>query len=270
MTLDTLPKVPALSLLGFRFGSSGTHAARTMMLADLATLFERTPADATPEDYAEAIGTRNVLGKPSRKARELALKHLRVLYGLDPGNPIFRALRRLWPVSLESQPLLALTAALARDPLLRGTFPFVEGKPLGAQVDRPQMEEFLARLMPDRLSPASTKSTAQNVLATWTWAGFFTPGRHRLRSVPPASPEAVALALFLGYLEGCTGERLFSTDWMKLHREVPVAADTLARQAADKGLLVFLCAGGVTEVRFPGYLTPEEERLVLEVADVQA
>jgi hypothetical protein len=270
MTPDTLPKTSVSSLLGFRTGPSGTHAARTMMLADLATLFEHTPADAAREDYAAAVVTRNVLGKPSRKARELALKHLRALYGLDPETPIFRALRRLWPVSLESQPLLALTAALARDPLLRGTFPFVEGKPLGTPVDRPQMEEYLARLLPDRLSPASRKSTAQNILATWTWAGFFTPGRHRVRSAPPASPEAVALALFLGYLEGCTGERLFSTAWMKLHRDAPVAADTLARQAAHKGLLVYLSAGGVTEVRFPGYLTPDEERRVLEAADVQA
>lgn len=82
--------------LGFRFGINGPHAARTMMLDDLRLLLAHTPPQATRADYVSAVVESNVLGKPTRKARELALRHIATLYSLDPANPIFRALRRLW------------------------------------------------------------------------------------------------------------------------------------------------------------------------------
>ena len=110
-----------LAKLGFRFGTNGPHAARTMMLDDLQVLFAHLPAHATHADYAQAVFADNVLGKPTKKSYELALRHLTTLYGLDTSLPLFRALRRLWPVDEVAQPVLALTAALARDPLLRGT-----------------------------------------------------------------------------------------------------------------------------------------------------
>ena len=40
------------------------------------------------------------------------------------------------------------------------------------------------------------------------------------------------------------------------------------RQAGYRGLMVFMNAGGVKEVRFPGYLTPEEEQIRQEVSHV--
>ena len=65
-----------LSKLGFRFGLNGPHAARTMMLDDLRLLLAHTPATASRAEYAEAIIGANVLGKATKKARELALRHL--------------------------------------------------------------------------------------------------------------------------------------------------------------------------------------------------
>ncbi|BBA40933.1 MULTISPECIES: hypothetical protein [Burkholderia] len=100
--------------LGFRFGINGPHAARTMMLDDLRLLFSHTPPQATRADYAAAVVEANVLGKPTRKARELALRHLGTLYALDLANPIFRALRRLWDLNEAAQPLLALAVGPAR------------------------------------------------------------------------------------------------------------------------------------------------------------
>lgn len=110
-----------LTQLGFRFGLNGPHAARTMMLEDMRLLMAHVPADATRADYATAVVNDNVLGKPTKKARELALRHLTTLYALDPANPIFRALRRLWLLDEVAQPMLAITVALARDPLLSAT-----------------------------------------------------------------------------------------------------------------------------------------------------
>ena len=103
-----------------------------MMLDDLQVLLAHTQADASRADYAAAIVTDNVLGKSTKKARELALRYLGALYGLDTSNAIFRALRRLWPLDESAQPVLALAASLARDPLLRSTQDFILAKPQGA------------------------------------------------------------------------------------------------------------------------------------------
>ena len=98
----------SLSRLGFRFGINGPHAARTMMLDDLRALLAHTSADAGRADYSTAIVSDNVLGKSTKKARELALRHLATLYGLDTSNAIFRALRRLWPLDESSSPRTSL------------------------------------------------------------------------------------------------------------------------------------------------------------------
>ena len=264
----TASKLDALQALGFRFGLNGPHAARTMMLDDLCALLEHTPAHATRADYVSAVVDDNVLGKPTRKARELALRHMATLYALDPANPIFRALRRLWPIDKAAQPLLALAVALARDPLLRGTQTFILGQALGAPVQRTAVEAFLEASHPERFSPASLKSFAQNVAGTWTAAGFLHGRVRKTRVASQLHPESIALLLFLGYLEGRTGQRLFSSEWTNLLGRSPDELEALANSASHRGLLVFMNAGGVKEVRFPGYLTPEEERIRQEVSHV--
>ena len=76
------------------------------------------------------------------------------------------------------------------------------------------------------------------------------------------------MLLFLGYLMGRTGQRLFASEWTSLLRETLEEMEALANSASNRGLLVFMNAGGVKEVRFPGYLTPEEERTRLEILNV--
>lgn len=257
-----------LERLGFRFGINGPHAARTMMLDDLRLLLAHTPLQATRADYVSAVVDANVLGKPTRKARELALRHMATLYALDPVNPIFRALRRLWPLDEAAQPLLALAVALARDPLLRGTQPFILGQVAGASVPREAWEAFLSATHPGRFSTASLKSFAQNVAGTWTAAGVLGGRVRKTRAVAQPRPESVTLLLFLGYLEGRTGQRLFSSDWMRLLDCALDEVEALANSASHRGLVVFMNAGGVKEVRFPGYLTPEEEKIRQEVSHV--
>lgn len=258
----------ALQALGFRFGINGPHAARTMMLDELRLLLGHTDPQTSRADCATAIVDGNVLGKSTRKARELTLRYLSALYSLDVISPIFRALRRLWPLNEAAQPLLALAAALARDPLLRGTQNFILGQPVGAAVPREAIEKFLDETYPERFSAASLKSFAQNVAGTWTAAGLLSGHRNKTRAKPPAHPESAALLLFLGYLGGRTGQRLFSSEWTNILGGSPDELEALANSASHRGLLVFMNAGGVKEVRFPGYLTPEEERIRQEVSHV--
>lgn len=257
-----------LAQLGFRFGINGPHAARTMMLDDLRQLMAHTPPTSSRSDYAAAVVEGNALGKPTRKARELALRHLSTLYALDPANPVFRALRRLWASDEAAQPLLALAVALARDPLLRASQAFILAQAAGAAVPREAVESFLTTTYPDRFSPASLKSFAQNIAGTWTAAGLLSGRVRKTRAVAQPLPESVAMLLFLSYLEGRTGQRLFSSDWISLLGGSPDELEAVANSASHRGLLVFMNAGGVKEVRFPGYLTAEEERIRQEVSHV--
>lgn len=238
------------------------------MLDDLRVLLAHTPPSASRADYAAAIVAENVLGKSTKKARELALRHLSTLYGLDGANPIFRLMRRLWPSDRSAQPLLALLVALTRDPLLRASQAFVLGQRPGALLAREDVEAFLRGLFPERFSAASLKSFAQNVAGTWTSAGVLVGHRRKLRAAPVVTSEVVAMALFLGYLEGRSGQRLFMSDWVSVLGGSPDELLALTNSAFHRGFLVFLNAGGVKEVRFPGYLTPEEERIRLEVSHV--
>lgn len=239
-----------------------------MMLDDLRMLLAHTAPAAGRTDYAAAVVNANVLGKATRTARELALRHLTSLYSLECSNPIFRALLRLWPLNEAAQPMLALAVALARDPLLRGTQDFVQSQPIGTAVSRDAVERFLARAYPDRFSPASLKSFAQNISGTWTGAGLLAGHRNKTRAQPHAHPESLTLLLFLGYLSGRTGQRLFSSTWTSLLGDSPEELEVLATIASHRGLLVFMNAGGVKEIRFPGYLTPEEERIRQEISHV--
>jgi hypothetical protein len=130
------------------------------------------------------------------------------------------------------------------------------------------VEAFLAAVFSDRFSPSSLKSFARNLAGTWTAAGFLHGHRRRIRSLPPVTAEAVTLNLFVGYLEGRSGQRLFSSHWMKLLGRTPAELEALTTVAAHRGLLLFMNAGGVQEVRFPDFLTPTEEQFRQEAAHV--
>lgn len=239
-----------------------------MMLQDLRVLLAGLPPTAQRADYMRAIVDDNVLGKATRRTRALSLRYLSTLFGLDPANPLFRVLRQWWDARPEGQPLLALLLALARDPLLRSSREFVLRLVPGASVDRDDFEAVLAGAYPDRFSAASRRSFAQNIGGTWTEAGFLVGRRHKLRSLPVVTPEVVAYALFLGHLEGRYGQGLLSSPWVTLLPCTSDALDSLIVSAAHKGELVYMKAGGVIELRFPGMLTPNEELLRQEVAHV--
>ncbi len=272
MASNTLSNMPAFSmgyhtrmaLLGFRAGRSGAHASRTIMLNELRALLDAAPMDAGKPDYIRLVLDDNLLGKGTAKSRKLTLKHLVELYGLDDKLCLFRVFRRLWQQDVQARPVLALTLALARDPLLRLTRPLILARQPGEPLTRTEVEDVLYKADPGRFSAASLKSFAQNINGSWTQAGFLQGRVRKIRTQPPVTPVNLTFALFLGYLEGLRAQRLFSTDWVRLLYGSSDEPLTQAKSASRRGLLVFMNAGGVMEVRFPGYLTPEEEGWLYE------
>ena len=166
----------------------------------------------------------------------------------------------LWPLAEQAQPVLALQLALIRDPLLRLSQEFITEKPLGDQVVREDVEELLKAPDPERFSPASLKSFAQNINGSWTQAGFLEGRSRKTRVAPTLAFPNVVFALFLAYLEGATGERLFQSPWCALLGASEHQLTEHAIAAAQRGIIDFKQSGGITEVRFNDFLTIEEEQ----------
>ena len=247
-----------LANFGFKAGTSGAHSARTMMLAELSALLNSAAPDESHEQLANDVVAFNVLNKPTAKARQLTVRHLSDLYALDPGVPIYRVFRALWDAEKEGRSVLALLLALARDPILQNSKSFVLSLPVGKTITREDTELELRRVYGDRLSASSIRSYAQNINGTWTQAGYLNGRVNKVRQHPQVTPADLTYALFLAYLEGATGERLFSSSWAKLLDQSEERLHELAQIAALRGLLVYRRSGGVTELRFPDYLTSEK------------
>lgn len=171
-TSDAMTNQQSLINFGFKFGRSGAHDSRTMMLPELRRLFASTQSSDSRPQYREQITEWNCLDKPTSRARKLTAEHLVDLYGLSPDIPLFRVFRQLWDVRVEAQPLLALQLAAARDPLFRVSVPLMLELQPGEPLRREQTEAAFAAQDPNRFSPASLKSYAQTSTAAGLKPGF--------------------------------------------------------------------------------------------------
>lgn len=240
-----------LENLGFSTRKGGVHASRTIMLDELSILFEQVPTDAAPADYRIAICEYNCLGKRSGRTRQLTARHLAELYGLNPDNPVAAGLRYFWSRDEAARPLLALLASLARDSLLRDTVPVILATPYGTSICREWLEEQIETLWPNRFSPATRKSSAQNINSSLTKSGHLQGRSKKIRRQPPLTPGAVAYALYLSWLQGDRGELLLRSLYCRLLEAGDERVLELAAQASAKGWIVMRHIDSVIDVDFP-------------------
>lgn len=240
---------------GLRLSSAGAHTSRTIMLPELGMLLSAVNApEASFKEYASAILNDNCLHKRSTSNRERTLDNLRILYGLDDMNTVFRILKTLWKKDPDSLPLLAFLCASTRDQLLRELTPWVLAKPEGTVIDRLELEKQIAKLHPDRFSPVTLTSTSQNINATWTQAGFLTGRSRKVRIKAQPSPISVTYALLLGFLCGSQGMRLFESEFVSFLDSPKENVMSLAEIASRMGLLRLKRIGDVVEVDFNAIL----------------
>jgi hypothetical protein len=250
---------------GFSFERGGVHLARTMMLEDLSNLLSYVnDPQSEKKDYFQAIEEDNCLGKRSGRTRILTCRHLADLYALDPSILIFRTLLYFWHRDPEGHPLLALLCAYSRDRILRQSYPFIKELSEGQIVKREDLELFIENLEPGRFSPATLKSTAQNINSTWTKSGHFKGRVKKIRVKAVPTSGSVSYALLLGYLNGVRGESLLSTEYAKLLDCTEDKMIELAQDASRKGWITFKRVGTVIEVLFPNLLKNEEMELTRE------
>lgn len=244
---------------GIAFVRVGTHSSRTLMLGELeAILSYLNNLNAGKADYLKAIINDNGLNKRTQTNRKLTYRDLVKLYTLEPSVTIFRALLYFWQRDQQGHPLLALLCGYCRDSLIRLTTPFIMKFSEGDVVGREMLEQFIEHQQPNRFSPATLKSTAQNINSSWTQTGHLTGRTRKIRTQAKATPGSVSYALLLGYLTGFRGESLFQTEFAKL-LDCPIdQAIELAEEASRRGWIVFKRVGKTIEVLFPNLLTQQE------------
>jgi hypothetical protein len=253
MNADCYPET-----LGFKSGTSGTHTSRTIMVEGLSALIAATPEGATREDFVRAIVEDNVLGKSTTSTRRITAQRLTELFALDTSVPIFRALARFWAVDRESQAVLALLCALARDPLLRATAPAVLGLRDGQSFDRDAMAAALRLHAGSRLNESILDKVVRNAASSWTQSGHLNGRTLKRRQHIKSTPTLVTMSLFLGYLQGLRGPSLLRTNWCDVLDSTPEALSNMAVRSSMAGFMRFRQAGEVVEINFPDLLTRQE------------
>ncbi len=251
--------------LGFKFGKNGAHSSRTIMFSELKSLFSVTHATAQLADYQNAIISHNCLNKATESSRKLTYRHLKDLYSMDIRLPLFRVFRQFWDSDPQAQVMLALQLAYARDPLFRMSSDCIITHQPGEHIQREEIENLLTKNDPDRFSPASLKSFAQNINSSWTQAGFLKGKGRKIRQTPTILPVNVAYALFQGYLCGLSGERLFNSSWIKLLNTPLERLEEMASAASYRGLIDYKKSGGVVDVRCNDFLNPDEQQLLQNI-----
>jgi hypothetical protein len=254
-----------LSRLGFKNERSGAHLARTIMHDELGSVLSYlNDPNAQKSDYLRAIDDENCLGKRSGKTRTLTFRHLVDLYSLDTSAVLFRALLYFWQRDPDCRTLVALLCAYSRDSILRSATPLILVSHEGTTITRESVEACIDEREPGRFSPATLKSTAQNINSSFTQAGLLTGKVRKVRTRANPTSGAVSYALLLGYLTGARGESLFQTEYVKLLDCSFERALSLAEDASRRGWIVFKRVGDVIEVVFPNLITAEEMEWVRE------
>ncbi len=227
------------------------------MLQELRLLLDACPADASPDRYRAAVLEDNALLKSTQATRAKSFRHLRELYGLDRELYLFRALRDLWDTDPESQPLLALECALARDPSLRMTAQAILDARPGESVTARALARAFEAEHPDRLNATTLATLGRNAASSWTQSGHLRGRSAKVRAGVQSRPPAVAYALLLGFLCGARGEALFGTPWCRLLDAPEHTLHDQAFMASQQGWLEYRQSGMVTEVSFQHLLRAE-------------
>lgn len=249
-TLKFFPSAgpPAMAAkLGFRFGDKGTHSSRTLMASELEAVLAAAPGLVDRATYASAIIDGNCLAKPTASTRRISSQRLTELYALDPLVVMFRVLRGLWGVDPKAHPLLAMLAALARDPLFMASAAPVLSQPAGAELQRAPVRAALRKIVGERMNDSTLDKVVRNVSSSWTQTGHLTGRTFKHRKRVSASPTAIAFALWLGDAAGFSGDELFSTGWIGALDCTAAAARTLALEAKRLGVIDVRTAGDVVE-----------------------
>ncbi len=245
--------------IGSKPNAGGVHIRRTMMLKALTQVLDATGAAMISyKEYKNLVVNANILGLSTQSNRQITWSCLTTLYGFDD-TPLFRNFHRLWQRSSEAHRVsLAVVLGLSRDKVFSNSGEWVTALPVGSPVNSAFFLDGIHSAYPAHYSEKSAASMSRNLVSSWKQSGWI-DGTTWTRKTALVGPGALALAIFIAWAEGFRGEQLYQAPIAKLLlRDIPEPR-ALLWEAHRNGFLNFYDAGGISDIRFPGWLTKEEE-----------
>lgn len=221
------------------------HTARTMMFNELSALISQRIFDE------DGIVEFNVLNKKTKYSSTYTLRLLSKLYDFRNQNDLWKAFTYLWGISEEKdRRLMTLLYAIRNDSLLQLSIPVVINTQKGKKVAVEAIREQIEKAYPERFTPNTLHSSAQNVASSWKQAGYIIGKVRNLRVAVNPAYTSVLFALYLGKIDGLAGEKLLKSQWVHLLELSETRLKELVSEAAIKELITYKHGGGVVAIAF--------------------
>jgi hypothetical protein len=248
---------------GTRPGAVGGHTGRTIMFKELHVLLSVGSREYSYIDFKNAVLQQNILGANTQNNRKITWGYLQKLYGFRD-TPLFRNFKSIWNRTPESdRPGLALTVALSRDILLLKSGSWISSLPLGTETPSNFFAEGLRNEFLGKYSLITTASISRNLASSWKQAGWIDAHKNiRIRGKIGAG--ALSIALFISWTNGLRGDQLLASPLSQILVKEIEEPFALIWEANRSNFLNFYQSGGIIDIRFPGWLTQEEEEVLHE------
>ena len=227
------------------------HTGRTIMFAELSRImFHGHGKPSFDDSFIE-----NVAGKLSKNNQKETYTRLKRLYGFTLTDPFFQSFNYFWGTSSENQlAIISILLAFKNDYLLSESIDLIVNTPIGYKVMIESLEKNIEDLHPNHYSPATLRSTSQNIASSWKQAGFILGKVKNIRVQPEIDYRTVAFALLMGYLEGLRGEFLMGSKYIRALGLPETKTRELIAEAAKRDILQYQHSAHVTTVMFPSLL----------------
>lgn len=227
------------------------HTSRTIMSTELTEVLNYPKHG---RDYANLM-EENVFNKRTESSRKKTIRYLTQLYGFDKNDNSFKALEDYWQRANEvDKALLTFLYAVSKDYLLKESVSLVKNIPINAKANIERFEDNIKHNHPNRFSPKTLRSVAQNIASSWKQAGYIEGKVKNLRVKRSPSYLMVSFALLMAYIEGARGE--YMTDHPAV-KALDVSKDELhqlLKAAADRDLVRYNKSGSTMVISFENYL----------------
>jgi hypothetical protein len=210
------------------------------------------------DNFQESLDN-NVIGKKSADGIKKTTNYLKLLYGFDNLSNQFKAFKYFWKlVEDHDKILITLLFAIGNDYLLEESIPVVAEVKLGEKVLIEKVEQNIESLYPNRYSPNTLRSMAQNIASSWKQAAFITGKVKNIRTQPEISFTVLAFACCMSYLDGDRGDFILTSKWVKALFLNESKVRELAVEASKRDLLQYQYGGNVTSISFANLITKLE------------
>jgi hypothetical protein len=197
----------------------------------------------------------NVFNKKTASSKKKTIGYLSQLYGFQEDDLSFKALEEYWQkVEEDEKPLLAFVYAINRDYLLKESISFVKSVPDNQKAPVEGFEDNIKHHHPDRFTPKTLRSVAQNIASSWKQANYIEGKRKNIRKQQTPSYRIVAFAFLMAYLDGQRGEYMLDHPSVKCLDVNKQELLGLVKSAADRDLVRFNQSGSTMVISFENNL----------------